>query len=52
MSPKCLNKFVETAVKCLSDQGIDWPSMGSVLWNLEYALQLQDNPDEPKVVAD
>ncbi|GFZ13909.1 malectin/receptor-like protein kinase family protein [Actinidia rufa] len=51
-SPECLNKFVETAVKCLSDQGIERPSMGSVLWNLEYALQLQDHPDGPKVVAE
>ncbi|PSR92509.1 Receptor-like protein kinase [Actinidia chinensis var. chinensis] len=51
-SHECLNKFVETAVKCLSDQGIERPSMGSVLWNLEYALQLQDNPDGPKVVAE
>ncbi|XP_058208754.1 receptor-like protein kinase ANXUR2 [Rhododendron vialii] len=52
INPECLKKFVETAVKCLSDQGIERPSMGGVLWNLEFAMQLQDNPDGPKMVAE
>ncbi|KAG5555288.1 hypothetical protein RHGRI_012731 [Rhododendron griersonianum] len=52
INPECLNKFVETAVKCLSDQGIERPSMGGVLWNLEFAMQLQDYPDGLKMVAE
>lgn len=45
ISPDSLKKFGDTVEKCLEEQGIDRPAMGDVLWNLEYALQLQETSE-------
>ncbi|CAI9109862.1 OLC1v1009782C1 [Oldenlandia corymbosa var. corymbosa] len=33
-------------VNCLKDQGVDRPAMSDVVWNLEFALQLQEAADK------
>lgn len=41
IDPNSLRKFSETVEKCLQEDGSDRPTMGDVLWDLEYVLQLQ-----------
>ncbi|XP_065874555.1 probable receptor-like protein kinase At5g24010 [Euphorbia lathyris] len=38
-----LRKFADVAEKCLEDDGSNRPAMADVQWDLEYALQLQQN---------
>ncbi|XP_057445989.1 probable receptor-like protein kinase At5g24010 [Lotus japonicus] len=52
IKPSSLKKFGETAEKCLAEYGVDRPTMGDVLWNLEYSLQLQENEHEREPCAD
>ncbi|KAM1592503.1 hypothetical protein FF1_036310 [Malus domestica] len=40
--PEALKKFGEIAEKCLADEGKSRPTMGEVLWHLEYILQLHE----------
>lgn len=55
-SPESLMKFGEIAEKCLAEEGKSRPTMGEVLWHLEYVLQLQEawlrsNAEEDSVLA-
>ncbi|KAL2455741.1 putative receptor-like protein kinase [Forsythia ovata] len=49
INPNSLRKFGETVEKCLQENGVDRPNVIDVLWDLEYALQLQHTamPREP-----
>ncbi|KAG5223748.1 Pto kinase OGw family protein [Salix suchowensis] len=46
ISPDCLKKFVDVAVRCLLENGVERPTMTDVVWGLEFALQLQESAEE------
>ncbi|XP_021839061.2 probable receptor-like protein kinase At5g38990 [Spinacia oleracea] len=46
IAPESLRKFGEIANMCVRDQGSDRPSMGDVVWGLEFALQLQETAQQ------
>ncbi|KAI6699309.1 hypothetical protein NL676_013633 [Syzygium grande] len=41
INPNSLRKYGEVAEKCLQEEDDERPSMGDVLWDLEFDLQLQ-----------
>lgn len=43
VKPDSLRKFGDIAAKCLAECGVDRPTVGDVLWNLESVLQLEGN---------
>ncbi|XP_009594746.1 probable receptor-like protein kinase At2g23200 [Nicotiana tomentosiformis] len=48
IKPNSLRKFGETIEKCLQEYGTDRPNMVDVLWDLKYALQLQNSAIIPQ----
>lgn len=46
IAPECLYKYGEIACRCVHEKGIERPSMADVVWNLEFALQLQESAEE------
>ncbi|XVF20596.1 hypothetical protein REPUB_Repub12eG0014100 [Reevesia pubescens] len=46
IAPECLKKFTDVAMSCLLEEGTERPSMGDVVWSLEFALQLQESDEE------
>ncbi|KAG8650481.1 receptor-like protein kinase FERONIA [Manihot esculenta] len=45
IDPECFRIFTDIAKKCLAEKGIERPSMGDVLCNLELAMQKQNAAD-------
>ncbi|KAL8475882.1 hypothetical protein ACS0TY_028513 [Phlomoides rotata] len=48
IAQKSVNKFVETAMACLNEKGVDRPTMSDVVRNLEFAIQLQEAAEDRK----
>lgn len=49
IKPDSLKKFWDITEKWLAQRGINRPSMGDVLWNLESTLQLQGNEKKNRI---
>ncbi|KAI4985651.1 hypothetical protein ZWY2020_018281 [Hordeum vulgare] len=52
IAPRCFKKFVEIAEKCVSNCGIDRPSMQEVIENLEMCLAEQSGSLGDEILAD
>ncbi|PKI69847.1 hypothetical protein CRG98_009722 [Punica granatum] len=51
ITPECLEKFAETAMSCLRDEGMKRPSMNDFVRSLELTLQLQEGAVQQEIVA-
>ncbi|KAG7574196.1 Protein kinase domain [Arabidopsis suecica] len=47
-----VKKYCEITEKCLSQNGIERPTMGDLLWNLEFMLQVQAKDEKAAIVDD
>lgn len=45
ISAVCLKKYVEIAVSCLGENGVERPSTKHVVGGLEFALELQESAE-------
>lgn len=48
IKPEAFKKFTDCAIRCLADHGLERPSMGDVLWTLEFVLKLESDGEETK----
>jgi serine/threonine protein kinase len=51
IKPTSLRKFSETAANCLKQNGTERPSMRQVLYDLQYAQQLQETQEPAEVTG-
>ncbi|CAH8386808.1 unnamed protein product [Eruca vesicaria subsp. sativa] len=47
-----VKKYCELTEKCLAQNGVERPTMGDLLWNLEFLLQVQAKDEKAAVVDD
>ncbi|CAG7880845.1 unnamed protein product [Brassica rapa] len=47
-----VKKYCELTEKCLAQEGVERPTMGDLLWNLEFMLQVQAKDEKAAMVVD
>ncbi|CAH1447547.1 unnamed protein product [Lactuca virosa] len=48
IKPEAFKKFTDCSLKCLSDHGLERPSMGDVLWTLESVHRIETKAEETR----
>ncbi|KAI3760014.1 hypothetical protein L1987_50402 [Smallanthus sonchifolius] len=46
IKPESFKKFTDCSLRCLADHGMERPSMGDVLWTLEFVLKQETKGEE------